>query len=125
MITATNDDTATRAIVSNGAFSFIADTKPPKGGGEGLGPHEILEAALASCTAITLRLVARERGIPLGQFSVRVELDRTEPARPILRTHIDFAAEVADGDRRMLLAAARRCPVHKTLAADIGFEEPT
>jgi putative redox protein len=83
MITAGNDATATRSKVSNGVHAIEADTKPPLGRSEGLGPHELLEASLASCLAITLRMVAMERGIALKQLRVRVELDRTDPAKTV------------------------------------------
>ena len=47
--------------------SLDADTTPPLGKGQGFRPHELLEAALASFMAITLRMVAREREIALEQ----------------------------------------------------------
>lgn len=122
MITATNKETTTQALVSKGEYSLAADTAPPKGGGQGFRPHELLEAALASCMAITMRLVATERGIPLNQLNVEVVLDHGHPIDPIFRSKIEFDAGVSASDRRMLMVAASNCPVAKTLSKKIAFE---
>jgi putative redox protein len=122
MITAGNDATATRSKVSNGVHAIEADTKPPLGRSEGLGPHELLEASLASCLAITLRMVAMERGIALKQLRVRVELDRTDPAKTVFRSTVELDDDLAPAERRVLMAAARLCPVRKTLSKSIAFE---
>ena len=47
-------------------FSIISD-EPESAGGTDKGPtpYEILLAGLASCTAVTLRLYADHKGIPL------------------------------------------------------------
>ncbi|MDR3529285.1 MAG: OsmC family protein [Rhodopila sp.] len=123
MLKAKNIAPSTQTSISSGQYSFVADTTPPKGAGEGFRPHELLEAALASCTAITLRLVAKERGIALERIDVKIELDRTNPEESVFRSQIAFGNEILDADRRTLLAAARLCPVRKTLSKSILFEE--
>ncbi|MEW6640904.1 MAG: OsmC family protein [Pseudomonadota bacterium] len=123
MITAKNNTSSTRTAVSSSQYTLPADTTPPKGAGEGFRPHELLEAALASCTAITLRLVAAERGIALKHVDVTIDLDRTDPAQSVFRSRIAFDDDVSEADRRTLLAAARLCPVRKTLSRAIAFDE--
>ncbi len=123
MVTASNDSPATRTLVSSAEYSLVADTTPPKGEGEGFRPHELLESALASCTAITVRLAAKERGIPLKHLSVRVDLDRTDPVRLVFHTEIQIDNDLSEVDRNTLIAAARLCPVRKTLSRAIAFEE--
>jgi len=123
MVTASNDNTSTQTSVSSTGHLLLADTTPPKGAGEGFRPHELLEAALASCTAITLRLVAQERGILLKRLNVKVDLDRTDTAKSIFRTEIEFDDALSEVDRKTLIAAAGLCPVRKTLSKDIAFEE--
>lgn len=123
MIAANNTSSSTRTLVSSDGYSLPADTTPPKGAGEGFRPHELLEAALASCTAITLRLVAEERGIPLRYVNVKIDLDRTDPEKSIFRAQIEFDDLVTEADRKTLIAAARLCPVRKTLSKSIAFDE--
>jgi putative redox protein len=122
MVTAKNIGPSTRTSILSGQHALGTDTTPPKGGGEGFRPHELLEAALASCTAITLRLVAEERGIALRGVDVRIELDRAQPEKSIFRSRIEFDPELSEADRKTLLAAARLCPVRKTLSKSILFE---
>lgn len=123
MIRASNGPAATKSQVTNGVHTIAADTKPPLGKLEGLGPHELLEASLASCLAITLRMVAMERGIALEKLDARVTLDRSDPARTLFRTAIEFDETLSPANRRLLMAAARNCPVRKTLSKPIAFEE--
>ena len=50
--------------VSNGEFTLPADTTADKGGGgQGFRPHDLLEAALASCMNMSLRMAAQKAGI--------------------------------------------------------------
>ena len=123
MITAKNNASSTQTSVSSTGYSLAADTTPPNGAGEGFRPHEFLEAALASCTAITLRLVAKERGIPLKHVNVKINLDRTDATKSVFCSEIEFDDEVTEADRKTLMAAARLCPVRKTLSEEIAFEE--
>lgn len=122
MIAANNSTSSTRTLISSDGYSLPADTTPPKGAGEGFRPHELLEAALASCTAITLRLVA-ERGIPLRYVKVTIDLDRADPAKSVFRAQIEFDDQVTESDRKTLMTAARLCPVRKTLSKPIAFDE--
>lgn len=46
---------------TNGAFDAVADVPVENGGGgQGFGPHELLEAALATCLTMTARMSAAE-----------------------------------------------------------------
>jgi putative redox protein len=62
-------------LLTNGKFTFDSDPPPSKGGlSNGLGPHELLEAALATCINITIRMTAKERNISLDYVSTQVDL---------------------------------------------------
>lgn len=123
MITVKSDITSeTKVSVSNGQFSLEADTAPPKGASDGFRPHELLEAGLAGCTAITLRIAARERNVPIEQLTVKAELDRSDPSNSTFRLRIEFGDDVSESDREALIAIARQCPVRNTLSKGFGFE---
>lgn len=121
MIVVSNRIGATRSLVAADQFTTEADTVPPAGKGAGFRPHELLEAALASCTAITLRTFADERDIALEAVTVSVELDRSHANETLFRTEIDLEGEISDGERILLLNAARSCPVRKTLSRQLSF----
>ena len=105
---------------------IMAD-EPEEVGGLGTGPtpYELLSAALAACTVMTMRLYAERKSWPLPPFEVEVahSLVPGDPPRDRLSRRIAFDGEI-DGERRArLLEIADRCPVHRTLAR--GFEVVT
>ncbi len=123
MIQAKNHAGATRSDITNGKASLAADTSPPHGSGEGFRPHDLLEAALASCMAITLRMVAAEKGMPLQDAEVTVSLDRSGEGTVTVRSQAVLQGPLTEEQKRSLLAALRLCPVRKTLARGLRFEE--
>ena len=123
MIVASNAEGATKSVVSVGQWKIDADTTPPAGRGEGVRPHPFLEAALASCTAITLRMIADERGIALESADVAVEVDRSHAEETVFRTTIELKGALSDAERDLLMKAVRLCPVRKTLSKRLSFVE--
>ncbi|NNK98795.1 MAG: OsmC family protein [Xanthomonadales bacterium] len=110
---------------------FIAD-EPPALGGSGLGPtpYDLLGAALASCTVMTLNYFARRENLPLEQVEVSVAHDRihAEDCVTCEKTNgkidrfsrdISVRGDLDDEQRNLLLKIADRCPVHKTLENEI------
>ena len=91
-------------------------------GGEDLGPrpHELLDAALAACTALTLTLYARHKGIALTALNVEVcheEHDGIYRMRRDIRVDGELSAE----QRARMLQIANNCPVHRTLSGKIDI----
>jgi putative redox protein len=106
--------------------AFLAD-EPVDVGGEGSGPtpYELLSAALAACTSMTLRLYAKRKGWELPAFSVEVAHEIVPGGRPRdrLNRQITFEAPLPPAAREKLLEIADKCPVHRTLVG--GFEVRT
>jgi putative redox protein len=105
---------------------LTADEPEDKGGGDaGPKPTELLAAALASCTAITLEMYADRKEWELGQLEVAVEFTEGGPDAPAaFRVEIKVPAELSDEQRERLLVIASKCPVHRTLAAqDVKIED--
>lgn len=99
-----------------GPHYLVTDT-PKENGGDDLGPdpHELLDAALASCTALTVTLYARRKGIRLVNVEVEVDHDEHEGLYR-MRRDIRLTGELADAERARLLEIANKCPVHRTLS---------
>lgn len=111
--------------VSAGGLSFIAD-EPPEVGGLGTGPtpYDLVGAGLGACTAMTVRLYARSKGLPLDRVTVEVGHSRRPDEQPadlfVRRLRLD--GELSEEQRRKLVEIAEKCPVHRTLRAGAAIE---
>ncbi len=120
--------------ITVGAHRFLADEPVAAGGLDtGLGPYDLLLAALGACTAMTVRLYAERKALPLDHVTVRLThakihaadcescetkegmLDRIERA-------ITFSGALDEGQRARLLEIADKCPVHRTLTSEIEIK---
>jgi putative redox protein len=104
--------------------AFIVD-EPVSAGGTGTGPnpYDLLAAALASCTALTLRLYADRKGWPLKHVEVSVRHHRSSlEARDRFDRCIELDGPLDEAQRARLLEIADRCPVHQTFdrGADVS-----
>lgn len=80
MIKTTSEKLRYQARFSNGQNGAFSDTIKDKGGGGfGFRPHELLEAALARCINITIRMCADKYSIPLSKVTTTVRLNRSNP----------------------------------------------
>lgn len=123
MISASSETPRYRTRFSNGAHEAMADTTPDKGGGAaGFRPHELLEAALACCVNMSMRIVAENHAIPLDAVTTRVRLERGAEGA-VFRTEIEIHGDALTPEQReMVMRAAEACPVRRTLSGSIRFE---
>src|SRR5581483_8990640 len=106
-----------QATFTNGGSTASADVPKEKGGaGRGFGPHELLEAALATCLTITVEMYAAKHGFPLRGVTTEVRLDRSQPAEAILLYALTFEEPLTAEEKEQLTAAANNCPVGRTLS---------
>jgi putative redox protein len=87
------------------------------GGGSGPNPHDLYDAALGACTALTVLWYAKRRNIPVAGIEVSVERDATQERAGIYRlsTALTLTGDLSDTQREELLRAAQKCPVHKLM----------
>ena len=125
-----------RVDITNGTHTWRAD-EPVDVGGDNTGPtpYDLLLGALASCTVITLSMYTKRKGIDMTSLSVeysfdRVHADDCEKCDDHLDGMIDrvtsqifIDGHFDEATRRRLQEIAVMCPVHKTLAKGIHFEE--
>jgi putative redox protein len=108
--------------VSNGRSEIFSDEPVDVGGDDqGLAPFDLLDAALGSCTALTVTMVARRKQMPLTD--VRVEVTH-ESVEGIHRMHrrIDLVGTLTDEQKTYLMGIANKCPVHRTLSGKIEID---
>lgn len=136
-MTNANDDATRRpqAVVAGnldglGALTGRAGTSEfPIGGPDGKGgtasganPYELLSASLAACTAMTIRLQAHRRKIPLSRLEVAVSYRHgANGGRDAFERAIRLEGDFDNDERAQLMQAAAMCPVGRTLglSADI------
>ena len=107
---------------TNGKHEGHCDAPVEKGGGDAaFSPHELLEAALAGCINIWLRVYAAGHDLPLAGIITAVTLDRQTPGEAVFRYAVDLKGPLTEDQRRELIQAAQSCPVHQTLAGKISF----
>lgn len=108
-----------RVQLDNGRHLFSADEPDDKGGQDTAPtPDELLEASLASCTAITLRMYAERKQWSIEKIAVEVKLERIE-TRTVFTRQIYLSGQLDIEQRERLLQIAKLCPVSKTLAGSI------
>jgi putative redox protein len=101
----------------------LTGDEPVASGGEDAGPapHELLLAALAECTSMTVKMYADRKGWPLRACDVTVEGDPRADAFVMKRT-VKLEGDLTDEQRARCLEIAEKCPVHKTLSGTIRIE---
>ncbi|WP_410672430.1 OsmC family protein [Amycolatopsis sp. cmx-4-68] len=133
VVTASGDGTYTQQVAT-ASHTLLVDEPTALGGADaGPNPYELLLASLGSCTAITLRMYADRKGIPLTRSTIRLRHDRIhaqdcercETERGMLSRitrEIELEGDLDDDQRARLMLIADKCPVHRTLSSEIAIE---
>jgi len=117
--------------IKSGPHTLTAD-EPREVGGDDAGPrpHEFVLAGLGACTAMTLRMYADRKGIPLKQVRVHLShhkikaadcpdcVTKTGDVEEMIR-EITLEGDLDGPTREKLLEIANKCPVHRTLTGEI------
>ena len=121
VLTSLNAETFTQQV-QVGPHRLLADVASTEGGADaGPSPHEYLAAALASCTAITLRMYAKRKGWDLQSLEVQVDIVHTDGVARFDRS-LRAPSTLTEEQRGRLAAIANACPVHKTLSGAIQID---
>ncbi|EPR73822.1 hypothetical protein ADIWIN_1182 [Winogradskyella psychrotolerans RS-3] len=114
--------------------AFIADEPASVGGSDfGPSPYEYLNAALAACTVMTLKMYAERKKWDLREVFVYISHSRKhsddmkdKTDKPKYLDHISkklkFVGDLTTEQKDRLKSISSRCPVHKTIASEVVFE---
>ncbi|NRR29741.1 OsmC family protein [Oxalobacteraceae bacterium] len=109
-----------RHIVHVRNHLISTDGSVEEGGNDaGPSPHDLYDAALSACKALTVVWYAKRKGIPLEHVEVSMERDASEERHGVYRLSatVHLTGALSDTQRAELLAAAQKCPVHKLMTS--------
>ena len=121
--------------IQAGNHTFTADEPVDAGGTDaGPGPYDLLLAGLGACTSMTLEMYARRKGFPLERVTVKLshsrihaedcaDCDTKDGYITRIDRHIRLIGPLSDEQRARLMEIASRCPVHRTLSAEISIKD--
>lgn len=114
-----------RCRATHGPSASQIETDAPadnQGKAERFSPTDLVGAALASCIATTLGILALRKGWDLR--GMRVEVDKemtTSPPRKIARLPVVLwmATDLSPEDRQLVENTAHTCPVYRSLSPEV------
>lgn len=120
MIKLQKDTTGTlRQRISIDSHELFADVDTSLGGEDSApDPHDLLDASLAACTAITLSMFAKRRAIPLDGINIDLDRDASKEKQGEynLALNIQFVGNLSSEQTQQLLDIVAKCPIHKLLS---------
>ena len=105
-------------VVTVREHRFAVDEGPANGGDDaGPTPHDLYDAALGACKALTVLWYAQRKGLPVEDIAVTVDRDASDERAGVyrLRATLALTGPLTDAQRHELLAVAGKCPVHKLM----------
>ena len=101
--------------VEIGVHSLFVDEPASVGGDDGgPDPHDLLDASLGACTALTLTMVARRKQMPLTDVRVEIIHSEDNDSYHMQRT-VELVGDLSDEQKQYLLGIANKCPIHRAL----------
>lgn len=109
--------------IVSGKHQWIAD-EPEDLQGTDLGPNpnQLLASSLGACTAITIRMYADRKSMPLDEVTVELTIDKVSPEDHTITRVVHLSGNLSEAERERLIQVANACPVHKLLSGKITIE---
>lgn len=97
---------------------FDSDVSVAEGGtDDGPSPHDLYDAALGACKALTVMWFAKKKGISVDDIHTEVVSDNSQERAGVykLNTRLVISGSISDAEFAQLVAVAEKCPVHKLM----------
>jgi len=101
-----------------GQNSIYTDLAKEMGGeGSGPSPHDLYDAALGACKALTVLLYAKRKKIPVEGIVVSVERDASQEHAGTYRlsTALTLTGDLSTAQRQELVRVAHKCPIQRLM----------
>ncbi|MEM9375855.1 MAG: bifunctional alpha/beta hydrolase/OsmC family protein [Pseudomonadota bacterium] len=112
-------------VLIDGRRYFADEPKSVGGADTGPNPYAWVAAGLGACTAITLRMYANLKKLPLARVTVSLEYEKKHAEDcidcgpkdkiDVFTRTIELEGALGEAEKQRLLEIADRCPVHRTL----------
>jgi putative redox protein len=116
------DESRFKTKVYSGGHLIYADEPTELGGtDEGMNPGALLLASLGSCTAITIRMYADRKDLPLTYIKIDLAICKEEEMskETTISRKIELTGDLSPEQRERLMQIADKCPIHKLLSNPI------
>lgn len=103
-------------------YPFVIDASIEDGGAAlGPNPTRTLEAALAACTVMTMKMYVKRKGWDVSSMEVRVRRAESEDDHlpHILEKTISISGAVDEAQKARILEIASKCPVHRMVTETV------
>ncbi len=119
--------------ITVGRHRFLCDEPEALGGTDtGPGPYDLLIASLGACTSMTISLYARRKQWPLEAVTVKMRHSKIHAADcedcattggmlDRIERDVELHGALSEEQRTRLMEIADKCPVHRTLKAEIDI----
>jgi putative redox protein len=103
--------------VTAGQHKFVADEPADHGGRDaGPAPYDLVLAGLGACSAITLRMYADRKQLPIRSLEINLSFKK-EGERNVIRRIVHLDADLTPEQRARFADIIERTPVTLTLKA--------
>jgi putative redox protein len=87
------------------------------GADDGPSPHDLYDAALGACKALTVMWFAKKKGMAVDDVRTEVVSDNSQERGGVykVRAKLVISGAISDAEFAQLVAVAEKCPVHKLM----------
>lgn len=106
-----------RQLLQIDQHELVADARLDSETDGGPNPHDLYDAALGACKAITLLMYAEQVRIPLEDVHITIDRDSSEEraGKYQLQVGLTLVGNLDSTQKERLEKVAAKCPVHKLM----------